>query len=1310
MAGFKTVFFKGIRPRLSSTKLPEGEGVTAINLKLGSGDLVPWDADDSPGLPVDDTFKNKTIYRYDNDGSPLWFEWSDFVSVARGTIKGDTRERIYYTGDGPPKMTYRAIATAGGAPYPTSFRNLGIPSPIAAPTARANDLPEDRTAAERRVQTNTMFTKFFEIAFVNWTVHPGTGTATAEWVNPLGGLFTGDIHFDLNEGDTIKVLEVLDKDTVTLGSATGTGAFAETVHNDKDHGNTNWNSMANIGSTQVADWIGWRIPDGLKASISDHLLRVGDIIRVTRLDYPEGLVLTIPSLTLSFYEQAWGAEGSVTVNDVTFQQVVNVTVGADAAGEADFAALKGGFFYDVVRADSVANTLEDRTYIYTYVSSIGEEGPPSLASLVVGALDGDAVEVTVTLPPTDNLDIVTIRLYRTSSTIAGTEYQFVKDYAVDDIVESAVVESVKQANLGEIISTTTWCGPPAGMQGITEMPNGMLVGFVGRTIHMCEPFFPHAWPPEYDQAVDYEIVGLAAFGNSIVVLTEGTPYVLSGSHPRNVNIRPYKINQACVSAESIASNVDKVIYASPDGLVEIGVNGARLVTDPYVKKSEWADFSPTTMVGEFHDGKYFGFFDGDANVPQAPESVAITGTLATEAGVIAGGETILLTLTSDTWVSAGANFNAERQNIIDGLVARDDDRAPTNFITGFNIQVRPNLVVGDVVRTSDTLVTITLSAQAGYSITVAETIFSRVPDTALVDSTIELRGDVGLTIDPLEDFSTIAIAFSERDSADLDVPFAIASHKDITDWDEWAGVGTIFKEEADIDAAAFSPALNRWLAVGQRSNAAPTAPNTNVFSTSDNHGVNWTLRQNVFNLFADTTMAPLAAIWDYNHDTFVVGGENLTLQASPDGEFWTEIPVDLLVPGAGSIVEFALSTAGVPNHIYAAVSSSNFLLRSPDLKLAPVTNTWTSVAITYVSSTGSKQIASGASVVLSIGADNTDMEVCSTVAGAASGSSVGAISTYNCRGLVFGDDLWVAVSNDFRITTVASGSQGTIGNWSSPSTTKASGVNVKGIVFDKGDGVTQGYGYIVFGEITSSSLGVIYTSPDATTWTLRHTMTDTVDVDAMAVKYPERLLGDAFTAFAPTFNGARSPSTIGDITADYEGLLNVSIINAVALCNITCEVTGSDAILRISGVTASLGSDAGGTTTQADTTIFNLNQSPDKVRITMTEIDTGESSTTLQSWMNGVVGGYVLPIFGVSSFPDLYRIGDFTDNQFFSLIGGFEYGYAAQGQITLLSAFTPPSAVTSGAVCIITFTFQKDGFADLSVSYKIRAIATATFI
>lgn len=115
---------------------------------------------------------------------------------------------------------------------------------------------------------------------------------------------------------------------------------------------------------------------------------------------------------------------------------------------------------------------------------------------------------------------------------------------------------------------------------------------------------------------------------------------------------------------------------------------------------------------------------------EAPvKSAALTGTAlagATEQQIVDGGLTIIITLTNDTWVAAGTTFDAQRQNIIDGLTSAQSEA------TGWNAEVRDNLAVTTVVRTSATVVTITLSASASYDITTNETITATIPATALV--------------------------------------------------------------------------------------------------------------------------------------------------------------------------------------------------------------------------------------------------------------------------------------------------------------------------------------------------------------------------------------------------------------------------------------------------------------------------------------------------------------------------------------------------------------------------------------------------
>ncbi|MCH8991689.1 MAG: hypothetical protein IIA44_08080 [Acidobacteria bacterium] len=118
----------------------------------------------------------------------------------------------------------------------------------------------------------------------------------------------------------------------------------------------------------------------------------------------------------------------------------------------------------------------------------------------------------------------------------------------------------------------------------------------------------------------------------------------------------------------------------------------------------------------------------------APAAV-LTGTLAddaTEAEIVTGGETLVITLTSAHWEPTVGADNAITQAVIDGLDAAGVEA------TGWDYVVQDNLDFTDVVRTSDTVVTITLGAEAAYVITATETITATVPATALLTSSTPL--------------------------------------------------------------------------------------------------------------------------------------------------------------------------------------------------------------------------------------------------------------------------------------------------------------------------------------------------------------------------------------------------------------------------------------------------------------------------------------------------------------------------------------------------------------------------------------------
>ena len=99
-----------------------------------------------------------------------------------------------------------------------------------------------------------------------------------------------------------------------------------------------------------------------------------------------------------------------------------------------------------------------------------------------------------------------------------------------------------------------------------------------------------------------------------------------------------------------------------------------------------------------------------------------------EADWVTGAVPIIITLTNGVWVD-GDDFDDARQDIIDGL----DGSVAAG--TGFDEKVRALLDVDDVVRTSDTVVTITTDPAPEYAITADETVTVTVPAEVVLHPT-----------------------------------------------------------------------------------------------------------------------------------------------------------------------------------------------------------------------------------------------------------------------------------------------------------------------------------------------------------------------------------------------------------------------------------------------------------------------------------------------------------------------------------------------------------------------------------------------
>ena len=254
---------------------------------------------------------------------------------------------------------------------------------------------------------------------------------------------------------------------------------------------------------------------------------------------------------------------------------------------------------------------ESRNYLFTFISTFGsieEESGPSPVSATISVNPGSSVTVSG-LPaaaPAGKYNITKIRLYRSVTGTNSTPYLRVADI---NIGTTSFVDNVLAVGLGQVLPSANYSPPPSDMIGLVAMANGILAGFRGNEVFFCEPFKPHAWPVEYALTVEFPIVGLAAFGESLVVATRGNPFVITGSTPAAMSQTKLAIYEPCISKRSIASDDSGAMYASPNGVIKISQGFAGNATRALMTRAEWQKYNPLDMLGAVLDGRYYLFYD-----------------------------------------------------------------------------------------------------------------------------------------------------------------------------------------------------------------------------------------------------------------------------------------------------------------------------------------------------------------------------------------------------------------------------------------------------------------------------------------------------------------------------------------------------------------------------------------------------------------------------------------------------------------------------------------------------------------------------
>ena len=257
-----------------------------------------------------------------------------------------------------------------------------------------------------------------------------------------------------------------------------------------------------------------------------------------------------------------------------------------------------------------AGTDLTRSYVYTFVSAYGEEGPPSPATVATGTAGVWALSgIDTTIPSSSNYNITNVRIYRTvaDSTSTQAQYFFVDTVALGTATyNDGALDQVIALNF--TMQSLTWDAPPSGLKGLISHPGGFLVGFQGRDLYMSDPYHPHAWPVQNIQTCATEIVGVAVYNNIIIVTTTSHPYYAEGMSPQAITLQKIDSIDPCISRRSIATTLSGVYYASPQGIIVATAGATQLATQALFTREEWQlYFSPTTVQAVPYGLQYIAF-------------------------------------------------------------------------------------------------------------------------------------------------------------------------------------------------------------------------------------------------------------------------------------------------------------------------------------------------------------------------------------------------------------------------------------------------------------------------------------------------------------------------------------------------------------------------------------------------------------------------------------------------------------------------------------------------------------------------------
>jgi hypothetical protein len=635
MAGVKITRFLGKAPKISPELLPDTAAQIAENCKLYSGDLIPY----PQPVVVANTGRTgtiKTLFALRNPSNTndlKWLSWTTDVDIAVATQTTIEEQRFYYTGDGVPKVSNYDLATSGAGPYPTTAYDLGLPLPTQVATATAATFTTKISASYSRDAGNV----------VTLTTSAAHGLRSGASVTVSGFTYVAGTY---NQAGTTTITVTINNHGLANGASVTldftSGAAVDGTFTVSNVTTNTFDVIAAASATTSGD-VQWDIRSFNATNVEITVTGTTTFtyfapgFQVATTTSSDGKVdlggLTLSRTYVYTWYTPWDEESiaSEPTADIYLKEGQTVTVGnLPTAAPSGSNFVRGIRLYRTLVSTAGTeyfrlNTLWFPTAVTTVqrtsnVSRVTLQYPHNFAVDDRFKISGCSVasfDITGGIV-TDLIDDYTFEYAQVAANVAstaatGTLYHDVSEnppttaarYWGDGTYD--FTDDFNPTNLLSILESDNYAAPPDDLQGLTAIKNNILVGFVGNTLYFSEPGKPHAWPPEYTQSIEYEIVAIASLSGSALITTKGYPYLLTTSDPASgVSVDRIDALYPCLNAKSMVTMGYGVVWSTNDGLAVYGPSlGIGLVTRALYNNDTWqTDIDPTTVIAEYYGENY----------------------------------------------------------------------------------------------------------------------------------------------------------------------------------------------------------------------------------------------------------------------------------------------------------------------------------------------------------------------------------------------------------------------------------------------------------------------------------------------------------------------------------------------------------------------------------------------------------------------------------------------------------------------------------------------------------------------------------